>query len=161
MRGMIVALAVAGALAAAVFSGVDPTSIAGAEPANSADGGGASFGASCDRSHRAVKDPITNPSGSSDSTHLHEFYGNTSTDNFNYADMLAAPSTCNRGGVQGSAYWFPTVRWNETQLQPKNGIIYYKHNNKRHESVRPFPRSLKMIVDQGEGAIRWQRPYGV
>jgi hypothetical protein len=57
--------------------------------------------------------------------------------------------------VQGSAYWFPTVRWNGVQLQPKDAIIYYKHNNKRNESIRPFPRDLKVIVDQGGGAIRW------
>jgi hypothetical protein len=81
-------------------------------PATSSDEVGA-FRFSCLGGHLAKNDPIVYP-GQAGASHLHQFFGNTSTDEkSNYESLrTTGGSTCTRStsqSVQRSAYWMPAM----------------------------------------------------
>jgi hypothetical protein len=71
---------------------------------------GGQFRIACGFSHVAFDDPIVHP-GNTGKTHLHQFFGNDTTDaNSDISTMsTVGKSTCAGGLVNRSAYWFPVL----------------------------------------------------
>jgi hypothetical protein len=122
---------------------------------------GASFAARCDFSHRAQVDPVVSPGGTS--AHMHDFFGNKSTDAFStYQSMTAsgATTTCSRPEDK-AGYWIPTVSWKDKKgrhtLTANRAVFYYRAGNKDYRTVQPFAKDLRIIADSDvNGArVRW------
>src|SRR5215208_6381268 len=85
---------------------------------------GASFAVRCGFSHRAQVDPVVAPgvSPGDTSAHLHDFFGNTTTNASSTYDTMTTidpndpHTTCSRPEDTGG-YWTPTVSWKD-----KNGL---------------------------------------
>ena len=85
----------------------------------------------CNPSHLAKDDPIVYP-GQPGKSHLHQFFGNTSTDaNSTYASLrTTGTSTCN-SPVNRSAYWVPAMMNGKGQVvKPDYVAVYYKRRPK-------------------------------
>lgn len=128
-----------GAVTAVVNSALQPIAAASAAGLNTlrvrsisdrgapADSG--MFRVNCGYSHMAFDDPIVLP-GQPGKSHLHTFFGNTSTDALSTtASLLAAKSsTCNGGVANLTSYWVPAMidSTNLRALVPSDSIFYYK-----------------------------------
>jgi hypothetical protein len=117
---------------------------------------GASFAVRCNFSHRAQVDPIRVPGGPSG--HMHDFFGNTTTNaDSTYQTMTAPPptnpptarTTCSRP-EDTAGYWIPTVSWKDskgtqTTLTANRGVFYYRAGLKNYRTVQPFAPDLRDI----------------
>jgi len=120
---------------------------------------GASFAVRCDFSHRAQVDPIVSPGGTSG--HVHDFFGNTTTNaSSTYQTMTTGSTTCSRPEDTGG-YWIPTVSWKDKQgthkLTATRAVFYYRAGAKNYRTVQPFAKDLRIIADKdvnGAG-VRW------
>src|SRR5215210_5752814 len=75
---------------------------------------GANFVVSCGFSHRDQVDPIVD-FGKNPSFHMHDFFGNTTTNaNSDLASLQKGGTTCNKPEDK-AAYWHPTVSWTPTR----------------------------------------------
>jgi hypothetical protein len=144
---------------------------------------GANFVVSCGFHHRAQVDPIVNPGPSgtnpdtglpvTPSAHMHDFFGNTTTDSDStYGTLRAGGTTCNKPEDK-AAYWHPTVSWTPTRGKPKTlqasqTFFYYRAGLKTPADVQPFPAldttdppdgqlddGLKVVTVQGH-KVEWR-----
>ena len=110
----------------------------------------------CDVSHFAPNDPIVYP-GLPGASHMHSFYGNTSTDAFSTtASLLAGSSSCGRGMDKSdmSGYWVPSLYKTNTDgtsslVTGGDQIIwaYYRRvGGPSGPKVQPFPAGLRMLA---------------
>jgi hypothetical protein len=122
---------------------------------------GASFAIRCDFSHRAQVDPIVSPGGTS--AHMHDFFGNRSTDassTYNTMTATGVTTTCSRPEDR-AGYWIPTVSWKDSQgtheLTANRAVFYYRAGDKDYKTVQPFAKDLRIIADKDvNGArVRW------
>lgn len=114
------------------------------------------FATPCGYSHRAPDDPIVFPAQPR-ASHSHDFVGNVSTDAFSTYDSLrAAPTMCHRAG-DTAAYWAPTLQKGSFSVAPLRAQIYYLPAGKRAESIRPFPRGLRMIAGDARATAAQDR----
>jgi Domain of unknown function (DUF1996) len=140
---------------------------------------GANFVVSCGftgiEMRRAV-DPIVAP-GNPNSFHLHDFYGNTTTnENSTYDTLQQGSTTCNKPEDK-AAYWHPTVSWTPNRGTPKTltaskTFFYYRAGLKTPADVNPFPAldtpdpdtgqldgelddGLKVVTEQGK-KVEWR-----
>ena len=113
---------------------------------------GASFAARCNFSHRAQVDPVVSPGGTS--AHMHDFFGNKSTNASSTYDTMTATgvaTTCSRP-EDTAGYWIPTVSWKDTKgtqttLTANRAVFYYRAGNKDYQTVQPFAPDLRVIND--------------
>lgn len=100
----------------------------------------------CRWSHAAPDDPIVYPNQPG-AAHLHEFFGNTSTNaSSTYASMLGAATTCPFTGDTGG-YWAPALLTKDgTRIQPKRMTVYYRDRPLETRPVTPFPPDFRMIA---------------
>jgi hypothetical protein len=129
------------------------------------------FNVLCDADHFAADDPIVFP-GQPGASHMHTFFGNTSTNAATTLASLSAssPSSCGRGmGTSDlSAYWVPSLMKKNadgTSSVVKNSqtTIYYRRaGGGRGPGVLPFPAGLRMIAgnakatsDQSLSIVQW------
>ena len=136
------------ALIATVVTAVMATGLVGTTPEPSAGAGG-TFGSMqvvCRPSHTSMDDPIVYP-GQPGAAHQHEFFANVSTDaDSTLRSLRGKRTTCSRRG-DTAAYWTPTVTNNGVRVVPDRVIAYYRTTKIRDiDSIRPFPRGLKMIA---------------
>ncbi len=125
---------------------------ASAQTATSTEPDEPTFGVRCDFSHRNNDDPIVYP-GKRGAAHSHDFFGNRSTKyNSSYKSLLAAKTTCTRP-EDTSAYWIPTVKWNNNTITASRGIFYYRANGKDPATVKPHPAGLKVVPNTG---VEWR-----
>jgi hypothetical protein len=101
------------------------------------------FNVKCEYSHSLPDDPIVFP-GQPGASHLHDFYGNTTTDAFT-TSTVGGPTTCAASG-DSSGYWQPALLVNGTAVQPDAAVIYYQPGVSDATLVRPFPPGLRMIA---------------
>src|SRR5438445_2850792 len=95
---------------------------AGIEAASA--GNGKLFKSACFANHEAMNDPIVYP-GKPGASHLHVFFGNTTTDAFStYASLTGQPATCRISGDH-AAYWIPALYSNGTEILPRFANAYY------------------------------------
>jgi hypothetical protein len=122
----------------------------------------------CGNDHYAADDPIVYP-GQPGRSHMHTFYGNTSTNASTTTDSLFnTVSSCGRnmGTSDHSAYWVPSlVKQNADGTTTKvtsfqRAQIYYQRaGGGRGPGVLPFPNGLRMIA--GDASARSDQPLSV
>jgi Domain of unknown function (DUF1996) len=123
-----------------------------------------SFVVKCDFSHRDQVDPIVD-FGNPKSFHMHDFYGNTTTDENSTYDTLRAGGTqpggtnCDEPG-DTAAYWAPTLSWTDssgtTERTASITRFYYRLGGKSpNVPVNPHPAGLKIVTVQGKN-VQWR-----
>jgi Domain of unknown function (DUF1996) len=124
---------------------------------------GRNFVVQCGFSHRAQVDPIVD-FGQTKSHHMHDFFGNTTTNaNSTYNTLLKGGTTCSKP-KDTAAYWHPTVSWTSnrgkvTPLKASQTFFYYRAGLKDPVSVKPFPPGLKIVTVQGKN-VEWRCQNG-
>ncbi len=137
MAGVVVAIVVA----ATAGGGPAPT----AEAAATAPKPGVNFLSPCGYSHSAKDDPIVAP-GVPGASHMHDFFGNRSTDAAStYASLQAAGTLCRRP-LDTAAYWTPSLYQNGVQVTPRGVNAYYLPARKDRATIQPHPAGLKIIA---------------
>ena len=144
------------------------------EPGPSGDKLGA-FRFACSAGQLSYNDPIVYP-GQPGKSHLHQYYGNTTTDAYStHASLRAAGgSTCNFTGkdiaANRSAYWIPAMLDGKGNVvKPDHITDYYKHLPKSSTYCTPgspdfvgicvpIPNGLKMIF--GYDMVTGEPPTG-
>jgi Domain of unknown function (DUF1996) len=134
--------------------------------------GVAQFNVLCSADHFAADDPIVFP-GQPGASHMHTFYGNTSTNAASTLSSLSAasPSSCGRGMGTGdlSAYWVPSLmkknadKTNSVVKSDQTNVVYYRRaGGGMGPGVQPFPAGLRMIAgnskassDQSLSIVQW------
>jgi uncharacterized protein DUF1996 len=121
----------------------------------------AEFVAGCPPSHRAPDDPIVAP-GKPGSSHLHEFFGNRTTDAFSTAKSLRRGKTNCQPRSDRSAYWVPTLHAEDgSVIDVLEGTFYYVSAHADRRDLRPWPAGLRVIAgyvtehSPPGGAARW------
>ena len=141
---------------------------------------GESFVVKCPFSHQKQVDPIVNPgepgTPEAKAFHMHDFFGNTTTDSNSTLESLRAggttcptPETLPPGEDaplgDTAAYWIPTVSWTDSSgttppLQANQEFFYYKLGGKsRNIDVQPQPPGLKIVTVQGKN-VEWRCQNG-
>lgn len=123
------------------------------------------FVTDCGLSHSAPDDPIVYPSSSGSQhsghsghaghgeadndgvSHLHNFFGNTSTDSTSTLDsLLGAGTTCHKK-LDKAAYWTPAMYDHGTLVQPTKSTAYYRvAPGVDPKKVEAYPPGLKIIA---------------
>ncbi|HET9600030.1 MAG TPA: DUF1996 domain-containing protein [Acidimicrobiales bacterium] len=100
----------------------------------------------CDSSHIAPDDPIVHPNMPGMS-HLHQFFGNRTTNAASTTQSLLGQGTTCSAGADGSAYWVPMLYQNGSPLPASSALIYYRGGSHRDATgIQPFPSGLRMIA---------------
>ncbi|HEV3475693.1 MAG TPA: DUF1996 domain-containing protein [Actinomycetota bacterium] len=120
-------------------------------PASAAPRG--SFNVDCVYSHTLPDDPIVAP-GLPGGSHLHDFFGSTTTNaTSTYDSMRASSTTC--GLLEDTAgYWNPTAYLNGVQQSPIRVAAYYF--GFANANVKSYPAGLQMLAgnkDATSGAV--------
>jgi hypothetical protein len=134
---------------------------------------------------RALVDPIVNPgepgTPEAKAFHMHDFFGNTTTDSNSTLERLRAAASQPDGGTtcprpetippgedaplgDTAAYWIPTVSWTDssgtTEREANQTFFYYKLGGKSPKSdVTPHPAGLKIVTVQGKN-VDWRCQNG-
>ena len=116
--------------------------------------GRANFVSSCAYSHSAPDDPIVRP-GEPGAAHLHDFFGNTTTDAGSTAESLRGRSTTCRRGLDTAAYWTPALYDGGRLVRPRTVAAYYQTAGKEPATIQPFPAGLRMVAGPGPGTAQW------
>jgi hypothetical protein len=105
-----------------------------------------SFIIECKPSHFVADDPIVFP-GVAGASHMHEFFGNTSTNaSSTYATMTGKPTSCLVAG-DTAGYWAPTLLNSAGQrIPPRRIVVYYRDRPQESRTVTPFPPDFRMIA---------------
>lgn len=121
------------------------------------------FEARCAFSHRAAHDPIVAP-GNPAISHVHDFFGNRTTDHLSTLGSLTAQASSCRPAIDSSAYWVPTLVAGGVPVDPVSAQVYYQVRRPQDPAkVRAMPRGLRMIAGeamasgpQPDYVIQWQ-----
>ena len=102
------------------------------------------FQVRCDHSHTAQEDPIVAPGERSE--HMHEFFGNTSTNkDSTYESMTGQRTTCS-AKADTAGYWVPTlISPGGQEVRADSLLVYYR--GEQGERTEAFPRDLRMVSD--------------
>jgi hypothetical protein len=115
------------------------------------NGGGNGFTVTCDFSHSARVDPIVMP-GMTTMGHLHEFFGNTTTnENSTGASLLTGGTTCNDQNDL-SAYWFPALYQDGVRVEPTSLRARY---SRLGGNVTAFPQGFMAVTGRSDSTARW------
>ena len=117
------------------------------------------FSIKCPLSHRRPDDPIVAPRRPGGS-HMHDFFGNRSTNAFStYATLTGKPTTCVTDMRDMASYWTPTMYVNGQPARIKSGFAVYKaHAESVRAKVRPFPKDFRMIAGNSKAATPGANP---
>ena len=126
--------------------------------------GHGSWRASCPSTHRAPDDPIVFP-GEPGRAHMHDFFGNPTTDAFSTPRTLrAAAPSCTRAPDR-SAYWVPTLYALDPLgvaeprvVAPRRSTVYYLAGNRKPRTIRPFPRGLRVVAGDSHADAAQRAP---
>lgn len=105
---------------------------------------GSEFRADCFSSHRRGDDPIVKPNEPG-ASHIHEFFGNRTTNAASTLTSLAAGTTNCNPQVDLSSYWVPTLYKNGQPVPPERVTVYYQGIHDHTRAV-PHPRGLRYVV---------------
>lgn len=105
----------------------------------------ARFHIECDFTRLRRDDPIVYPRQPGKS-HLHSFFGNTSTNaGSTWLSLRRAGTTCNNKGDK-AAYWMPALYKNGNVVRPVAGHFYYRGVHQKLSAIKAFPPGLKVIA---------------
>ncbi len=110
----------------------------------------------CTIEHQRADDPIVHP-GHPGASHMHSFYGNTSTKaSSTTSSLMSARSTCGRNMQTSdhSAYWVPALYKTDadgprtliTSRDQLMFIYYVRAGGPKGPKVKPFPPGLRMVA---------------
>lgn len=140
-------------LASAAEMGTPDRAIAGPQ------GGVGQFVVECELSHVAADDPILYP-GQSGASHLHAFFGNSSTSAGSTLKELVASSTSCDDPEDTASYWVPVLIDDGEVLVPTHSVAYYRAGlGVDATSVVAYPPGLVMIA--GDPAATKAQPVSV
>ena len=118
--------------------------------------GASEFRVTCSSSHRAGNDPIVFP-GQTGVSHIHEFFGNRSTNaNSTITSLKAATTNCNPV-ADLSAYWVPTVYKNGQPVVPESVTVYYQGIHDMAQA-KAHPPGLRYVVGNSKATSPAQNP---
>jgi hypothetical protein len=103
------------------------------------------FATLCRFSHEAPDDPIVFP-GQAGKSHLHTFFGNTTTAAASTYESLRASATTCRTEQDGSGYWVPALFRNGAEVRPLAMKAYYRTGRHEPESVKAFPPGFRVVA---------------
>lgn len=109
-------------------------------------------------SHQAPDDPIVAP-GAEGAAHLHQFFGNLTTEaDSTYRSLLTSGTDCNYP-KDGVAYWFPALVDRSGTPVPVEFATAYYHNLPERGPVFVYPPDLRIIAgacldDQTANCVR-------
>ncbi|WP_285749278.1 DUF1996 domain-containing protein [Lentzea sp. NBRC 105346] len=117
---------------------------------------GSEFRANCPASHRKMDDPIVfqNQPGVS---HMHQFFGNKTTDAYSTLTSLRAGGTTCNPTADRSAYWVPTLYKNGQPIAPDTVTIYYQGIHDKEKAVA-YPQGLRYVVGNSKATSPDQNP---
>lgn len=119
----------------------------------------AQFVVECDFSHAAFDDPIVFP-GQEGASHLHVFFGNTTTDAHSTVDDLVAGDTTCDQHLDRASYWAPALIRDGVVQTPVKSVAYYRAGpDVPGTEVQPYPLGLRMIA--GRAAATEPQPIEV
>ncbi|GAA3011798.1 DUF1996 domain-containing protein [Streptosporangium longisporum] len=108
----------------------------------------AEFVAECPYTHRLPDDPIVVP-GLPGGSHMHSFFGNTTTDaDSDVTSLLKGGTTCSPK-TDLSSYWVPTLYSGDKPVEPTGTTFYYLGEGVRDElmaKTRPLPLGLRIVA---------------
>lgn len=108
----------------------------------------AEFLADCPYTHRLPDDPIVYP-GLAGASHMHDFFGNETTDAASTYESLQVGGTNCDPGVDRSSYWVPTLYRGDTAVAPTGTTFYYLGEGVRPDvtaRIQPFPAGLRVVA---------------
>jgi uncharacterized protein DUF1996 len=119
----------------------------GPQDAGSSGGGGVTtFRVLCDSSHAAPDDPIVFP-GAPGRSHMHQFFGNRTTNAASTTASLLGQGTTCTNPADGSAYWVPMLYQNGVAIPALSSLIYYRGGSHRNPAgIQAFPSGLRIIA---------------
>ncbi|HEU4356046.1 MAG TPA: DUF1996 domain-containing protein, partial [Actinomycetota bacterium] len=81
------------------------------------------------------------------SAHLHDFFGNRSTDSTStYASMVSSGTTCVLSGDTG-AYWMNSLYTTSgTLVKPVAALVYFRNKPVAYGTTMPFPKDFRLIA---------------
>jgi hypothetical protein len=118
------------------------------------------FNATCTYSHSGKNDPIVFP-GQTGASHMHSFFGNSSTDaDSTLASLMGNPTTTCQPGDDLSAYWMPEMTDNATgkPVYPQELIVYYGSLLDDKTKTVPMPNGMHMLI--GNAKLQQATPAG-
>ena len=114
------------------------------------------FWVRCRFSHAAMDDPIVFP-GQPGASHMHDFFGNKTTDaNSTQASMLAGATNC-RIPSDTAGYWSPTASVGGVTIKPPVMRIYYL--GVKDVAVETIPQGMKMIGGNKDALSPAENPH--
>ena len=155
MRKMIKGVVLTGATVSLLAAGMATASAAPNSGANQGTqtrgGAGNSFAVTCDFSHSGRVDPIVMP-GMAMMSHLHQFFGNTTTnENSTGASLLSGGTTCS-DQTDLSAYWFPALYQDDVLVEPTTLRARYARLG---GNVTAFPQGFMAVTGRSDSTARW------
>ncbi len=101
----------------------------------------------CQSSHLAQEDPIVSPG--TRSAHMHEFFGNTTTNaDSTHRSMVRGGTTCS-ASADTAGYWVPTlISPGGRVVRAKTVLVYYR--GEAGARTVAFPPDLRMVSHQSE-----------
>jgi hypothetical protein len=151
-RSTIAAISITAGIAGALIMSALPAQAAPGDNGNGGNRqGGGGFAVQCDFSHSASVDPIVMP-GHAGMSHLHEFFGNTGTnENSTGASLLTGSTTCSDSNDL-SAYWVPALYQNGTRVAPISARVNYEG---RGANVTAFPAGFMAVAGRTDQTAAW------
>ena len=151
-RSTIAAVSITAGIAGALIMSSVPATAAPMDNVNFSNRqGGGGFTVQCDFSHSASVDPIVMP-GHTGMSHLHEFFGNTTTnENSTGASLLAGSTTCSDSNNL-SAYWVPALYQDGTRVAPVSARVHYEG---RGANVTAFPAGFMALTGRTDQSAAW------
>ena len=151
-RSTIAAISITAGIAGALILSSVPATAAPMDNGNGGNRqGGGGFTVQCDFSHSASVDPIVMP-GHAGMSHLHEFFGNTATnENSTGASLLTGSTTCSDSNDL-SAYWVPALYQDGTRVAPISARVHYEG---RGPNVTAFPAGFMAVAGRTDQTAAW------
>jgi len=121
-------------------------------PTAMADTGTGVFSINCPFGFSRQADPIVSP-GVYPSGHMHDFFGNTSTnENSTYASMTEGGTSCPLTADK-AGYWSPSLVNIATGalVVPSRNFVYYQNQPVTYGTTQTFPPDFRMVAG-GQGA---------
>ena len=155
MKKLFKGVVLTGATLSLLVTGMATVSAAHGSGANQGppnrNGAGNGFTVTCDFSHSARVDPIVAP-GTGMMSHLHEFFGNTTTnENSTGESLLSGGTTCNDQNDL-SAYWFPALYQDDVLVEPTSLRARYARLG---GNVTAFPQGFMAVTGRTDSTARW------
>jgi hypothetical protein len=103
------------------------------------------FVTKCTLSHERADDPIVKPNQPG-ASHLHDFFGNTTTNAATSLRSLNSGGTTCANPKDLSAYWVPALRVRGKPVRPMLATVYYLNAGKHPRTIKSIPPGLRVVA---------------